>query len=507
MSYQILSPEQFQSARKAGFSAEQITANELKRKQNTVTAPKQEETQHPFVQQSPTLIEKLGNRASQAGKAITEEKNPFRSTLRFLGATAGGVNDIVNTAVAPILNKTVDTISDVSAVQKFATTKPVSKGLGLIQKAVTKTSQEANKFAQAHPVIAQDVKDFGNIGSMLPIGKGLSVAKNTATPVVNVAKKAVTASPESIVTKRATEIAKIENNYASTRKANIYSKDQGEASRARVAYTDVLTDAVDEDGLIRTKQPGGAVEKYKIQTIDKKEGIVKKLLEQENSLVSLTDVETKLNDAIHKSGLQGADLRNALNNVKQEISGYRLKANKVGDVSLTLLHDAKINATNGINFLTEPNIKIGRKSIASGLKNLIEERSKVNVKEINHELSKYYQDIALLERLDGKRVKGGKLGKYVAEGLGTIIGGAVGTFAGPIGTAGGAIAGKEIAGKLKGDALSRVLGKKTGMDAPESEVLKNAYFRLRNARNSSDINQPTIQAETKVPKVIVKNKN
>jgi len=280
---------------------------------------------------------------------------------------------------------------------------------------------------------------------------------------------------ERIIAGREGELANIETNYAKTRKAAEYSKDASAGSRRRVAETDVLVNATDDNGIIRTKNPGGAVEKYKAQTLDGAEQVVRNNLERLGEKVNLSKVEKELTDAVNASGLEGADLKNALNGVKKEISGYKLKADANGDVPLTLIHDAKISTTKNINYQTPPEIKASRKAIANGLKKTVEKNSSFNTEEVNAVLAKYLEDIAYLERLDGLRVHGGKLGKYFSQIAGNVAGGAVGGVVGGLpGSAIGTVVGGELASRLKGSMLSRTLGKATGRVAPESKILQKA---------------------------------
>ncbi len=53
------------------------------------------------------------------------------------------------------------------------------------------------------------------------------------------------------------------------------------------------------------------------------------------------------------------------------------------------------------------------------------------------------------EKLHGSRVKGGRLGKYVARGIGTAIGGGVGSALGPFGEGAGALLGAGIGNHLE----------------------------------------------------------
>jgi hypothetical protein len=456
----------------------------------------------------PTLMSRLVKRADSFAGApknlltpelFTRPKEVVgRTLLRASGAVGGAINDVSSAVISPIVKKEVDVLSNYPLVQKVANNPIVSKGVDLANAGVSKAAEKGSQFMASLPAEKQqDVRDLGNTLSVLPLGK----AAKAADPIIDAAKGAITTTPEKVVAKRAAEIAKIEDNYASTRKANDYSKDAGDASRQRVAYTDVLTDAVDENGLMRTKQPGGAYEKYKAQTIDKKETVVRKLLENENVRVHLNDVKAALEKAIGASGLEGADLTNALNNVKKEIAGYRLKADKSGTVPLTQVHDAKISNTQGINFLTEPNVKTSRKAIARALKEIIETKSKEKIKDINAELSKYYSDLALIERLDGKRVRGGKLGKYTSRIAGNMGGGIVGGIVGgPVGAALGVVVGGEITSKLAGRGLSRILGKKTGLTAPESQILKDAQKRSLKGTQTPQYNA---MAQNIAPKVVI----
>lgn len=452
----------------------------------------------PVVAKEPTLLEKLGKRYTTAVEG--QSLNPIRNNVRIAGGVAGGINDILGAVIEPVFNKVTDTIGSIPAVQKFAMAKPVANTLDTINSGLTSVSNAGKTAMSALPTkTQQDLRDAGNIVSLLPIGKGAQVTAKVAEPalkpVLTGVKNAVVKTPEATVAKRANEILNIENNYANTRKANRFSKDAGAESRKRVAYTDVLVDAVDENGLLRTKQPGGAYEKYKAETIDGREGVVRSLLQNEGKVVNLADVENKLYKTVINSGLEGADLDTALNNIKKEVKGYALKADAQGNVPLTLIHDAKISTTQGINFLTEPNVKVSKKSVAKGLKEIIEENSAENVKEINGELAKYYNDLDLIERLDGKRVKGGKLGKFTSQVGGGIVGTGVGAMVGgPIGAAVGGYVGSQLAEKIKGKTLSKTLGKATGLKAPESQILKDAYSRSKNDSTILNTKNPKIPA-------------
>lgn len=318
-------------------------------------------------------------------------------------------------------------------------------------------------------------------GKVAETGKGVVQSIQDKVTARAVEKTAV--KDANIIANRTAELYKIENNYANLRKANEYSKDQNAATRERVASTDVLADAVNTDGLIKTKGKGGPVEQYKAQTIDGAENVVRNNLERLGEKVKLDVVEKVLMDNVNKSGLEGADLVSALKSVKKEIDGYRLKADADGTVPLTLIHDAKISTTKGINYQTPPEKATYRKSVARGLKEVVEKNSSFNVGEVNAEIGKYLQDIKYLESLDGKRVKGGKLGKYFAQTAGNVVGAVAGTLVGgPIGTAIGAVAGGELASGIKGSSMAKTLGGKTGRVAPRSPIIEEAVVKGKSPR-------------------------
>jgi hypothetical protein len=315
-------------------------------------------------------------------------------------------------------------------------------------------------------------------------------------------QKIKTAKNERVTQKIEQEIAEIENNYSKTRRANEFSKDVG-ASRKRIAETDVLDGAVDTEGIIRTKQPGGAVERYRAQKIDGYEGVVGKSIKQEGKMVNLNEVERELKLKVSDSGLEGADLVSALSGVKKEIAGLRLRADEFGNIPLFKIHEAKINTTKNINYQTPPETATYRKTVARTYKEIVEARSEV-AKEANPELSKLYEDIVRLENLDGKRVRGGKLGKYFAQVSGNLIGAATGgAVGGPIGMAIGTVAGGEAAGFIKGKTMSKTFGSPGDRPSVKNPILEKAKATSEQPAKI-DLTKPDIKVG--VPKSFPKTK-
>jgi hypothetical protein len=433
----------------------------------------------------PTLMNKLGGRVADIGDALVANKPsdlvPGRSLLRVGGAVAGGINDTIGAALSPLFNKAVDKISDSSTVQAVATSKPGQTGLDTVNAATNAVGEQWKGFESSNPNVAQDLRDVGNIASLLPL----------KAPITKVNSKIAPLLEDRVITKRAEEIAVIEGKYSKTRKANEFSDDAGNASRARIAQTDVLVDAVDENGLIRTKTPGGAIDQYKAQTIDGYEDIVRRNLKQSKDVVDLSDVKIYLTREVMKSGLDGADLVTALKGIDRELEGLGIRTKGNSVIDLTYLQDAKIGTTKNINYLTPPETSTYRKSVARAYKKIIEEKSTVKVdvdgksytvKDINKELAKFYDDIKRLERLDGARVEGGKLGKYLAQGIGTALGAGAGSIGGGAGAFLGGAIGGEAGAFLKGKAMASKFGRATGKTAPKSALLERAKLNVPDAK-------------------------
>lgn len=404
--------------------------------------------------------------------------------------------------VSPFLGDTgnksfSESVSDIPAIQNFAVTHPnaeedFSRAMMLLFAGLEKGKIEPKT---ALPRTVEQIKLAGEKAKEIPV----KIKEQRAVQATQKIEK---------------EIANIEKNYTTIRQANEKLADGGEASRKRISQTDVLVDAVDKDGTIRTKQPGGAVEQYRKLTLDGSEGIVRDNLIREGKKINIAEVGKELTAKVYRSGLEGADLIKAIRGIKTELEGLALRADELGNIELSKIHDAKISTTNNINYQKDstPTIKY-RKAKALAYKELVENKSNVavevngkkyGIKEINAELQKYYQDLERLEALDGKKVKGGKLGKYSAQIAGNIAGGAVGgTIGGLGGAAVGTIVGGETASFLKGKSMSKTFGEATGKDPIKNAILERAK---EEGKLPAEVNLKIPDVKVGVPKGIQKTK-
>jgi len=317
-------------------------------------------------------------------------------------------------------------------------------------------------------------------------GEVIGKAKETIGKTFEAVKSKV--SPD-IITKRTTELQGVIDKSSPLRKYISKQQSKGVNPVQEIANSDVLVGAVDKEGVIRTKQEGGAISQYN-ETLKPAENIVTKIIESEGKNISLKDVQAKLTNDVMDSGLEGNALTKALSSVKAEMEGYKLRANPDGTIPVSLVQKAKISKYSGIDYLNEGG-KID-KTIAKSLKELVEQNTSADVKALNAELAKHYSAIGLLEKLDGVRVKGGRLGKYFAKTVGAVVG----SHFGPLGS----IIGSELAGRMEGKGMSKTFGKETGKSINLSPEMKSAIEgQSSNNLGNLKTNQSTTITPTKIP--------
>lgn len=281
-----------------------------------------------------------------------------------------------------------------------------------------------------------------------------------------------------VIANRETELNKF-NNYQSINKITQDAQSKGQNPIGMLARTNVLNGAVDKDGTIHTSGEGGAQEQYRNQYIAPIENVVRQNLVKEGKSLPIQDVKTAMVNAVNNSSLEGEALDAAHAKVEKEMNGLSRRADENGNISIVKLQDAKVNKYATIDYLN-PAAKQADKTIAGTYKTLIENNTNsVDVKKLNNELGQHLQVQKLLETLDGKKVAGGKLGKYFAKG----IGGLIGSHFGPVGT----MAGSEIAGGIQGKILSSKFGSSLERPIDQSSEMQQAIQNL--SKKASDTQQ------------------
>jgi len=335
----------------------------------------------------------------------------------------------------------------------------------------------------------------GVIGSTLeaPISAGISksfeLAKSSLSKGIDGLQGLKTKVKPDVVTKRSTEIQAVIDQNKPLRTYVEKQNKKGVDVKNEVANTDLLRGAVDKDGVIRTKQEGGAVSQYR-DFLKPQEKVVSDILKAEGKTMALKDVEANLTKLVLDSGLEGKALVKALSDIKSEIEGYSLRADSAGNIPVSLINDAKINKYATINYLSDNGVI--DKTIARGLKEIVERETKsANVKALNAELAKHYSTIGFLEKLDGVRVKGGRLGKYFAQTIGTVVG----SQFGPV----GAVLGAELGGRIKGTSMSKTFGKEAGTPLKASTAMEEALAQSSKSEGSLKASQANTNIVTKIP--------
>ena len=112
--------------------------------------------------------------ATAVGKGLEGQINPFSAGLQSIGAVAGGVGDLTDTALehTPLLGSAYKGVKNVIGEVASAAAE-TETGQKLIQK--------GQEFAEKHPEAAGNIGAVGNIATAIPILKGASVAKSAVS--------------------------------------------------------------------------------------------------------------------------------------------------------------------------------------------------------------------------------------------------------------------------------------------------------------------------------------
>lgn len=309
----------------------------------------------------------------------------------------------------------------------------------------------------------------------LGLGVALPVVGAAAGKVFNTSKKVVSKDFRNTATQtgRKETLTALETKYSKTKLKKVKAKAEamGFDITKAVADSDLLVGAADANGNIATKVDGGAYNQMS-ENIAPYESMVSDYVKKEGKSVSLKEVEARLIQKVNSSGIPGAAKVRAINQVKREVSGLRLDSKKINGewtVPLVKVHETKIYKGTHTNFL-DPDVQEADKAIRDALKELVEENTdSIKVKEINRELSYYYTVLDYLEELDGKKIDGGRLGKYFMQTIGAIAG----AKGGPLGS----IAGASIGDAIHGAIAKSTFGSKTGAGFKVSQAMDDA---LRN---------------------------
>lgn len=424
------------------------------------------------------------------GEGQFATQNPLQ---RGVQATAAGFSTVPRSALAmapaPVRN-TVEKVGELLNIGFQKVTGALAK-TDLIKGAAGSTYVNGAGIEIYVPNDISNVENFlgtlsagGEIANTILGTKGMvdtasvvsKAAPDPKTIVQNIRNSnRFTATQEQAVKNQAADILKVEEKYQKTRNENIRQGSAAEESRTRIAQSNVLEGAVDENGLIDTTE---AVKVYRAKNIDGYEDVVKDILKNEAKTIDPRELRMDLRAGVLESGLEGATLLRALKGIDDHVRGLMVRSADGKTIPLSAVHDAKIGEYRGINWQTKPATRTYKTTIARVYKEVIENNSDADIKSINSELAKFYTDISRLEELNGKRVEGGRLGKYGAQVTGSVVGAGAGMVGGAPGAFVGGIVGGELASALKGKAMAQTFKRGVKGVTPENAVLKQAKLKV-----------------------------
>jgi len=262
------------------------------------------------------------------------------------------------------------------------------------------------------------------------------------------------------------QVAKLEIKTPALRKIATTASKYGIDVKQEVVDSGLLQDSVDETGRIATKGPGEAVDQIDAQT-KATEGIVMRALKQAGDKAAFTDVQAAFKDSLDSLNL-GIQQKAAVQaNFDQYLTDLSSKVDANGNISLAEIQNEKINAGDGVDW-ANPNKDNILKAKYGALKSVVEDNATtIDVRGINAELQKIMTVKDYLAAMDTKTVRGGALGQYA----GKLIGGAMGSIAGPVGV----WVGQKLGGLAVGNQLANTFNS-GGPGIQQSDAMLQAHL-------------------------------
>lgn len=431
---------------------------------------------------------KIGQELEEGGKPAPTGKDFLLQAIfpgyeAFLSPRSSeGVQDVIGGGIATAFSVPGAAINEMPVVRDAVTAAMESKEsfASYLGDKLGTTDQEKETFT----------KSFNNLMdlAMIPLG---SKALDSAGKLKGKAKGYLESKTgeSAVVSKNLEGLNQLESANSVVRKVVNDAKQKGVDVKDLVSKTDLLKDSVDVDGTIRTTGDGGAIEQL-TEFIKPKEKVISQVLEREGGTINLKDLKSQMEDAVNSSNIMGANKTSALKSIADEIEGLALDADAQGNISLSRIQDAKINKYSTINY-SNPSAAVVDKLIAKALKEVIEKNTKsADVAALNKELGSHYAVLKFLEKLDGKKVKNGRLGKFFMQTAGAIAGSSFGPL--------GSMAGFEVAGRVQGKMMQGTFKGETGKGLQTSEAMKSAMDQS-NSLGSRNANQSTTMTNVMKP--------
>lgn len=478
-----------------------------------------------------TLIVKPAIRTAQALAAVPvytfgddamkqryQEKIAKDVTVPFTGITVEGQRKFGEGGATQIASDALKSASTlyggqgsgkvVGSLAKGSIAKPIATGA--LTGAVGGATYGAGQELENPNATVGSVATAGAVGGVVGgvTGGVIPAIGATIKPTYKVVKdvagktKLLFASPtdkaQYIINKRTDELANIVNKNNPLKKLVTSAESNGYNPVKDLADSDLLVGAVNKDGRI----DGKLVQERFNEVIDVPENIIKKKFEDSGEKISLDQIQARMAEVLNSDYVPSKLYKQTQNKYDDIVYGLykKGKVDADGMVNFSDLQQEKIDVYKLSNFL-DPEKTMADKAIGRAFKVAIDQDSKSipELAQINKELGRYLSVKSLIDKLDQKVVKGGRLGKYFAQAVGALSGGSVG---GPVGS----ILGAEAGGAIQGQVLKGTFGKAVGKD-----IFEGSLDTLRNQSKKVDALQipqaNTIKAtNTVIPKSISSKK-
>lgn len=372
--------------------------------------------------------------------------NPLQLLEGSVKMGAGAINTVYS-PLAPlfaplgkVVNAVSDKISDIPAVQRFAT----------------------SKAGKATSRVAEDVANLSTLASVVPATK---VAPNISKSVTSAASKGFS---KTATAGREGAINSLERNIRLAAEGTITPKKFLAKSEARgkdpVRYlAERNIEPVVRDGKMQTVEQA---DKLNVSAQPLNQHLDMALAEVEPG-VAKTPLETLRSKALASA----SDVKNVTETARKQITDainheFDLMKQKGSDLTLRQINAFKRTQWGATKFdATKPYQGDAQYLMGKAAKQTIEDtvpKDAFSVHELNSHIGDIYDAEKFLRTLDGKAVKGGRLGKY----SGRILGGMIGTAASghPIGT---------FLGTLGGDGVVEILQRNTFSNPLKRMILSN----------------------------------
>lgn len=433
---------------------------------------------------APTLKDKLAGRVSEFKRHITDPSSLMQTTplnqnaLRAAGDMGGAVLDIGETITEPIMKNVVNPISEkinTGLDKLYGYEEPSSVPAGNAMQMVEE------KFNTLSPDTQENLKAVGNIaGGALTLEGARQGLKSISDSVGVLGEKTGATNAIKNIAKdplenaRKSQIDDLEQTYREmagttekTRNA-IYKGQQATQLKNKTTIGRAPERVLAEDGIIPNVESGRLVTKAQAEDYVKRVAPLEEANKEAIKVVSKNSPLVNLNEqkriAIEKARTPENINSGEFASVRKEIEAeYNNLIAELGEnVNIETLNGIKSARFRTVYDATRPKLGSANNYIAKTAKETIEDAAtKIgadDVAQLNREIGDRLSAAELLSTMDGKVVKGGRLGRYVAATLGSTLG--------------TTIPGK-IAGALGGDIVAKILIDNSVASPVKRLILKN----------------------------------